>query len=42
MEQTPQIDKTTAESLPASNKKLLDSKLKTFISNELNLALHRI
>ena len=42
MEQITQIDKTSAESLPASKKKLLDSKLKTFISNESNQELHRI
>ena len=42
MEQITQIDKTSAESLPASKKKLLDSKPKTFISNESNQELHRI
>ena len=41
MEQTTQINKATAESLPASKKKL-DSKLKAFISSELNQELFRI
>ena len=42
MKQTTQINKATAESLPASKKKLLDSKLKAFISSELNQELFRI